>query len=209
MDVCLWNRAKLRIYVQTIAWQWLLVAALWLVLHRHGLSLVEAGEHLGDARLTLSVTAGLAATVGTVFVIARWRIRRSRATPAQPVADHVRAIAPAGGLEMSVFALVCVTAGIGEELLYRGWLVNLLRVATGSVWIAVVIGSTVFGTGHAYQGGRGMLRTGLIGFQLAVLFVYVGSLIPGQVLHAAADLVAGALFATSASRARSARGLLT
>src|SRR5438128_5417608 len=65
------TRAKLRIYVQTIAWQWLLVAALWLVLHRHGLSLVEAGEHLGDARLTLSVTAGLAVTVGAVFLIAR------------------------------------------------------------------------------------------------------------------------------------------
>ncbi len=58
-----------------------------------------------------------------------------------------------------------------------GWLINLLRAATGSVWVAIVVGAAVFGIGHAYQGAKAMLRACFIGLQLAYLFVTVDSLI--------------------------------
>jgi hypothetical protein len=45
-----------------------------------------------------------------------------------------------------------------------------------------------------------MLRTGFVGLQLAYLFVTVDSLIPGQVIHAAFDLVMGFALATAVSR---------
>ncbi len=77
---------------------------------------------------------------------------------------------------------------------------NILRAATRSTWAAVVIGAVVFGIGHAYQGVIGMLRTTFVGLQLAILFVAVGSLVPGQVLHAGVDLVAGLAGALAASR---------
>jgi membrane protease YdiL (CAAX protease family) len=199
--VALAARTKLGLYFSTICWQWFLVAVMLLVVRRHGLSLGASGERLGDARLTLGVTAGLLAILAVVFAILRWRLGRApaRAGTPDPV-DHTRALVPAFGREMAVFALVSVTAGICEELLYRGWLVNFLRAATGSVWISVGASATIFGIGHAYQGATGMLRAAFVGLQLALLFVYVDSLIPGQVLHAAVDLVAGVLLATAADR---------
>jgi membrane protease YdiL (CAAX protease family) len=177
------SRTKVALYIKTICWQWLLVAALLLVLRRHRLSVSAIGEHLGDPRLTMGTTGAFLTAIDP---------------PA--AADRVRALGPAFGREMWVFAVVSLTAGICEELLYRGWLVNLLRVATGSVWIAVGLGAAVFGVAHAYQGTKGMLRTSFIGLQLALLFVYVDSLIPGQVLHAGVDLVAGFVSAIAGAR---------
>ena len=45
-----------------------------------------------------------------------------------------------------------------------------------------------------------MLRTAFVGLQPAMLFVAVGSLIPGQVLHAGVDLLAGVVGALAVSR---------
>jgi uncharacterized protein len=186
------SRRKLTVYARTIFTQWFLVVATLLVGWRHGLSAADLGERLGDdVRLTLGVTAGLIAIVAVVFAFVLWRRRHPRPQAPKATVDRLRKLIPASGPEMAAFVLVGITAGICEELLFRGWLVNILRVATGSVWVAVAIASAAFGIGHAYQGAKGMLRTGLVGLQLALLFVYVDSLIPGQVLHAAVNIVAG------------------
>jgi membrane protease YdiL (CAAX protease family) len=198
------RRAKLTLYFKTICWQWSLVAAMLLVARRHGLSAGEVGERLGDVRLTSAVTAGLLAIVAVVYLIMRWLLGRARPKAAAAAGDGMRQLVPASGPEMAVFVFLSLTAGICEELLYRGWLVNILRVATGSVWAAVGVSSAMFGLGHAYQGAKGMLRTTFVGLQLALLFVYVNSLIPGQVLHAAVDIIIGLLMATAASRTSAA-----
>lgn len=193
-------RTKLVFYAKIISGQWLLVAAMLLVVRRHGLSVADVGEHLGDARLTFAVTFGLLAILAVVTAIILRRLRRAQPPVLTAAVGRLRKFLPAFGPEMAAFAFVSLTAGVCEELLYRGWLVNLLRVATGSVWVAVVVGAAVFAIGHAYQGVRAMLRTGFVGLQLAYLFVAVDSLIPGQVIHAAVDLVSGFALATAVSR---------
>jgi len=193
-------RGKLKLYAKIIGGQWLLVAAMLLVIRRHGLSVADVGERLGDTRLTLAVTSGLLVILGAVTMIIVRRLRRAQPERLAAAVAPLRQILPAFGPEMVAFAVVSLTAGVCEELLYRGWLVNLLRAATGSVWIAIVAGAAVFGIGHAYQGTKGMLRTGFIGLQLAYLFVAVDSLVPGQILHAAVDMVTGFAMATAASR---------
>jgi membrane protease YdiL (CAAX protease family) len=199
------SATKLARYWKTIAWQWVLVAALLLIVRRHGLSAADVGERLGDARVTAGVTAALLAIVVVVFAIIFWRIRRAPPRVSSARESPMRYLAPGFGREMVVFALLSVTAGICEELLYRGWLVNVLRTATGSTGAAVGVGSAIFGIAHAYQGVGGMLRTMFVGLQFALLFVYVDSLIPGQVLHAAFDLAAGLAMATAEARRREAR----
>jgi membrane protease YdiL (CAAX protease family) len=191
---------KLAFYSKIILSQWLLVAAMLLIARRHGLSVADLGERRGDARLTASVTLGLLAILAVVATILRWRVRRARPEAIAARIGRLARFLPTLGLEMVAFALVCVTAGVCEELLYRGWLVNILWVASGSVWVAVIVGAAMFGIGHAYQGITGMLRTAFIGLQLGALFVAMGSLIPGQVLHAAVNLVAAYLSAAALSR---------
>jgi membrane protease YdiL (CAAX protease family) len=193
-------RKKLVFYALIICGQWALVAAMLLVTRRHGLSLADVGEQFGDARLTFAVAFGLLAILAVVTAIILWRLRRAKPPKLTAAVGRLRKFLPASGLEMAVFTFVCLTAGVCEELLYRGWLVNLFRAATGSVWVAIVAGAAIFAIGHAYQGVKAILRTGFIGLQLAYLFVAVDSLIPGQVIHAAFDLAIGFVLATAVAR---------
>ena len=195
------GRAKAVFYGRVSLSQWLLVAAMVWIARRHGLSVANLGEQAGEARLTAGVTVGLLSIVAVVWAVVRWRVRRARPEKLAASLGRLGKLAPAFGVEMAAFVVLCITAGVCEELLYRGWLVNILRVATGSVWVAVGVGALVFGIAHAYQGIQGMLRAGFVGLQLAVLFVFAGSLIPGQVLHAAVDLLVGYAAATARERA--------
>lgn len=193
-------RRKLTFYGRVVCLQWFLVAAMLVVLRRHGLSAGDAGERLGDVRLTLIVTLALLFVLAVVSGIILWRLRRAQPAALLATVGRLRRLMPACGVEVVAFAVVCLTAGVCEELLYRGWLVNILLVASGSTWVAVMVGAIVFGIGHAYQGVKGILRTAFVGLQLAILFVVLGSLVPGQVLHVGVDLLAGVAGALAVSR---------
>jgi membrane protease YdiL (CAAX protease family) len=104
-----------------------------------------------------------------VSVIVLWRVHRAEPAKLAASIGRMRMLVPSFGGEMAAFLAVCVTAGICEELLYRGWMVNILEAATGSPWMAVAANSIIFGIGHAYQGVKGMLRTVFVGLQLAIL----------------------------------------
>lgn len=197
------TRVKLTVYARNVCAQWLLVAAMLLVLRRHGLSASDAGQRLADLPQTLSVTVAVLVTLAIAFAILLTRLRRAPPETLLRMLGRMRNLVPTCGPEMAGFAVLCLTAGICEELLYRGWLLGILRVATGSVWVAVLAGAIVFGVGHAYQGVKGMLRTAFVGLQLGALYVLVGSLIPGQALHAGFDLMAGVTGALAVSRLRS------
>lgn len=87
---------------------------------------------------------------------------------------------------------VSMTAGICEELLYRGYLMQWLE-GFMPVWGAMILSSAVFGLMHAYQGPGGILRTAGLGLVMAGLFVVTGSLLWPIVLHVVIDAYAGAL----------------
>ena len=201
-------RVKLRLYVNIVCVQWFLAGAMLVILWHHGLSAGDAGERIGDSRLTFGGTFALLIVLAIVSCVVLWRLERLQPAALNAAVGRMRKLVPAFGLEMAAFVVVCLTAGVCEELLYRGWLVNLLRVATGSTWVAVVAGAIVFGVGHAYQGAIAMLRTGFVGLQLAILYVVVGSLIPGQVLHAGVDLLVGVAGALAVSRLSAAEAQL-
>jgi len=193
-------RTKLTLYGRIVGAQWLLSTVMLLILRRHGLSAGDAGQRLGDAGLTCGVTVALLTILAVVAVIVLRRVRRTQPATLTATVGRLRGLVPSGGLETAAFVVVCLTAGVCEEWLYRGWLVNILQAATGSTWAAVAAGAIVFGVGHAYQGTKAMLRTCFVGLQLGVLYVLVGSLIPGQALHAGVDMLVGAAGARAVSR---------
>ena len=94
-------------------------------------------------------------------------------------------VAPRNDLEAQV-------AGIWEELLFRGFLIWFLAPYAGVVG-AVAISTLAFGLGHAYQGWRGIPRTGVIGLILAAAYVAGGSLWWVMAAHALLDLYGGLL----------------
>jgi membrane protease YdiL (CAAX protease family) len=55
----------------------------------------------------------------------------------------------------------------------------------------VLLAAAIFGLGHAYQGPKGILKTGLVGLVLGGLFALTGSLWAPMLVHVVMDLLAG------------------
>jgi membrane protease YdiL (CAAX protease family) len=135
-----------------------------------------AGWALG---LTLSALLLLA-----VFLYLRRRFRIRETT-------LLSQLLPVTKWEKGVFVLLSLSAGLGEELAYRGFLLPALSPLLGGFWPATVLASAVFGVLHAYQGWIGVFRTGILGFILALSMVLSGTLWPAILSHAILDVLAG------------------
>jgi membrane protease YdiL (CAAX protease family) len=102
----------------------------------------------------------------------------------------VRLLLPWTPREARLFIAVAVTAGICEEILYRGYLLWYLRqFMPGGV--AIVTAVLAFGVGHVYQGAGGVFATGVAGAVAMTVFLLTDSLLAPMMLHAALDLVNG------------------
>ncbi|RXT02817.1 CPBP family intramembrane glutamic endopeptidase [Ammoniphilus sp. CFH 90114] len=88
---------------------------------------------------------------------------------------------------------VSLTAGITEEIIYRGFLLYaiLYFLPTLSIWIALVVAALLFGLAHTYQGVTGVIRTALIGFLFGAVYVSLESILPLILLHIIADTSSG------------------
>lgn len=88
------------------------------------------------------------------------------------------------------FWLLSITAGICEEILFRGFLMWLIAAWT-DLALAVIISSVLFGCMHIYLGAAQVPKTAIAGLLFALVVVASGSLWPAIVIHAAVDLNAG------------------
>jgi len=94
--------------------------------------------------------------------------------------------------ERRMFDAVSVTAGICEEIFFRGYVVVYLMAVFGTpFWAAGLISSLVFGFAHVYQGPTGILRTGFVGLMFFVLYALTGSLWAPMIAHAVMDITSG------------------
>ena len=96
----------------------------------------------------------------------------------------VRSVVPATRSELPGFAAVSVTAGVCEELLFRGFVLWYLDALLPAGW-AIAGTVVVFGLGHAYQGARGVLFTAVVGGVALAAYLWTGSLVAPMVMHAA------------------------
>ncbi len=66
-------------------------------------------------------------------------------------------------------------AGLGEELLMRGFLLNQLKKMIGNSkigWtLALIIQAVIFGLMHSYHGSMGMVITGLIALSFGIFYL--------------------------------------
>jgi len=127
------------------------------------------------ATLGLGLAAGLSLEAFQLFVsqplLVRWLHK-------QPDLDLFRSVHGNLKLMLIYVALVWPVAAFGEEMVYRGYLMN--RVAdlfnrTRAAWIASLVAVHVgFGLAHGYQGITGILDEALMGVLLAVIYLATG-----------------------------------
>ena len=183
--------ARRRFYYWTMAVEWVLTLVLlfwWLA----------AGRSLGDLGLVprmgsyqiFVVAAGLALTWVLFPQMNRVLEDDDDLRKVRESMGGLRALAPSSNDEQRVFMWLSLTAGLCEEMLYRGFLQYVLTGILG-VWPALVLAALIFGLGHVYQGGEGILKTGGVGLLFGLLAMFSGSLYTGMILHAAVDLTSG------------------
>jgi membrane protease YdiL (CAAX protease family) len=103
----------------------------------------------------------------------------------------VSALMPHSREEFPGFVSLAVTAGVCEELLFRGFVSWVLACVLPAFWMAAAGQALLFGLAHAYQGPRGVLATGAVGVFMAGIVWVTGSLWAAMLVHALMDINAG------------------
>ena len=92
------------------------------------------------------------------------------------------------------FQALSATAGITEEIVFRGVLIAALALVI-PLWAAAIISVIAFTLPHAYQGPAGMARVLPTGAFLTAIVLVGGSLWPAIIAHWVIDMTAGLTFA--------------
>jgi uncharacterized protein len=158
---------------------------------------VAQAKQIGNSSMIAGLGAGL--ILGLLLVSGvRLRVRRSAraispvATPMQwwrRFIPDIATLLPATGRERLIFSAVAISAGICEEIVFRGWLLSVLHNPLGLTGTGLVVCAAVlFGSCHIYQGPTGVFGATAAGVLLTGLYALTGTLLAPIILHALIDL---------------------
>lgn len=181
-------RALVRVYRILLATQWawtaLVLAAVALSPRLDLAGIGVRAPVMDDFTLAASLS-GMIALVASAVAI-RAAARKRRPVPGQAAFE---ALLPRTREERVYAAASAVTAGICEEVLYRGF---FIAVGVGlfhlSLTAAAVLSVVVFLIAHVYQGWRGTLTVTGLAVLLTILYLRSASLLIPVLLHALVDL---------------------
>jgi membrane protease YdiL (CAAX protease family) len=109
----------------------------------------------------------------------------------QKIGGITQKLAPVTGLEMILFLVLSISAGICEELVFRGYLQQQFARMGGSMWLGVVLSALVFGGAHGYEGVAGVVLISVYGAMFGVLALWRRGLRTGMIAHAWHDSLSG------------------
>jgi membrane protease YdiL (CAAX protease family) len=139
--------------------------------------------HLGDPG-PLAVVMAIACTATSVGLVMRRNHRN------ETLQESVEVLLPDTRAEKWGWTAISFSAGIGEEIAYRGFLTVYFYYLDPSIplWFALTLSTIAFGLAHTYQGLRGVLTTTVLGAVLAYLYWDTESLLLPMIVHTAVDL---------------------
>lgn len=185
-------RRKILSYQRIVLFLWAAAIVAWIPLRSSVFFIWLAVHQTAAARIRVSFVWGfmIAFVIAGALQVVLTRRNPKLQDKTQKAFQSLAFILPMTSEERAWFALVSVTAGICEEVLYRGFLIRYLSNGPWhfGLWIALAIACLSFGLAHGYQGISGIIGTGLLGAVLAVIFLCTGSLWLPMALHAILDL---------------------
>ncbi|MDX1404830.1 MAG: CPBP family intramembrane glutamic endopeptidase [Woeseiaceae bacterium] len=101
-------------------------------------------------------------------------------------------IVPHNESELMRFYGIAVTAGIVEEVLWRGFMIWYLSLFM-PLWAAALVSALGFAVAHAYQGLSNLPQIAGVSATLTAVYLLSGSIWLPIVLHAAIDILQGRL----------------
>lgn len=189
------SMARLAHYRAAIILLWLLAAAAaWLAAPAQ-LHDAPSGIH-GMAWLRDSAASRWLVQAGTLLLVGAmaahaWRSRFDTELQRQyaAAAQALQFMLPVGKRERRWWGLLAISAGVCEELVYRGFLLAYFGGQGAGLAGAWLLSTLAFGLAHAYQGLGGIVRSALVGAILGLVAIASGHLALAIVLHIAIDLL--------------------
>jgi membrane protease YdiL (CAAX protease family) len=138
-----------------------------------------------DPSLTYGIAVALPVAMVPMVFFMRWLVRNGGKVPGS---GAYSALLPRTPGQRWLAGGVAVSAGICEELIYRGLFIALGLALGLSPLAAAAVAVAVFMLGHLYQGLSGALLSLLAGIAFTGLYLRTGSLIAPIVVHVLVDL---------------------
>jgi len=186
------NANRRSLYLRSMVVLWLLASVTVYAWWRHDRPFDALGFQLVPGIVTTSaeivcVMAALAIVL-RLRKMATWQPEKLAALRAH--LGKTALVAPRTKGELAWFLGLALTAGICEELLYRGYFFAVAAPFI-TVYGAAAASAIVFGLGHMYQGWRGVALTAAVGLFLGAFYFLTGSIVFPMILHVLIDINGG------------------
>jgi uncharacterized protein len=177
----------IKIYLVAAFMDWALLYYCWVGVRRQGGTLETLSGGRWKTWKSVAVDMGIALPFWALWQGAasgvHWMLGPSSA-------KTVDSLLPQSLLEILVWIGVSITAGICEEMAFRGYLQKQFH-ALGGVVVAVLGQGVVFGLAHAYQGWKNTVVISVLGILFGALAAWRKNLRANIVVHAWADVWGG------------------
>jgi membrane protease YdiL (CAAX protease family) len=182
------HAAILRGYLISIATEWGMAYWVWAGVHWKGGHLRDLTGGRWTTWRSLALDVAIAIPFWFVWELTAYLVHLAvDRIPASTAAYHV----PSGFAEVFLWILLSVSAGICEEIVFRGYLQQQFHAATRSIVAAVILQGAVFGLAHSYQGWKQVIVIAALGILYGALVAWRRNLRASMLAHAWSDIFEG------------------
>jgi membrane protease YdiL (CAAX protease family) len=183
-------------YLSTLAFEWIIAGIAWwgLRLRRTPIAKIVGERRRGFIGWRDDILAAAIFWIMALIVLAAIGslLRLTHLATAQKA---IASLAPQSFSEIVLWIVLSISAGICEEFIFRGYMLQQFTSLTGRLWPAVLISSLLFGVSHGYEGIGGIIAITAYGALFCVLAIKRNSLRPGMIAHAWHDVFSGIMLA--------------
>ena len=176
------------IYLNLIVMEWALLFFCWRAVRGRGGNLQTLSGGRWTSWKGVVVDMGIALPVWLLLLAADNGLSRLLGASSAKTVDS---LLPHSLLEVLLWIAVSISAGVCEEMAFRGFLQRQLHALTGSIVVAVLLQGLVFGLGHAYEGWKAVVTICVMGVVFGALAARRGNLRVNIIAHAWQDVWAG------------------
>jgi len=178
----------IHIYLAAILMDWALLYYCWLGVRRRGGNLRTLSGGRWTSWKSLATDVGIAVPFWLLWEGAAYGVHWLLGPSS---ARSVDSLLPQSLLEILIWIATSLTAGICEEMAFRGYVQTQLHALTGSVVLAVLGQGLVFGLFHSYQGWKNVIVICVLGVLFGILAAWRRNLRTNIMVHAWADVWGG------------------
>lgn len=190
---------KVKFYRETILWSLVPIFLIILLIPISGVSLTDIGLNWIQIDTSSLSKWVVYPVIGlylfhlfhNIYSIIIFKTNKEKRTKvAKDIPLEFRWFLPITKKEKRAWTYVSISAGITEEILYRGYLFFALAIIFPILNLISILFITtlIFGVGHIYL-GKEVIKSTLLGLFFGIYYIVFASVIPIIIIHIAQDLV--------------------